>query len=70
MQNLGPFFLTPPQLHNFYRKEIVQIPFQFRAMYNLSGNTSEANVVYSDVKFIKEKEKATGESFLNMFILL
>lgn len=31
---------------------------------------TEANIVYSDVTFIKTKERAVGESLTNMFILL
>lgn len=36
----------------------------------LSDNMTEANTVYSDVTFIKTKERAVGESLTNMFILL
>lgn len=36
----------------------------------LSYNMTEADIVYSDVTFIKTKERAVGESLTNMFILL
>lgn len=36
----------------------------------LSDNMTEANIVYSNVTFIKTKEKAVGKSLTNMFILL
>lgn len=70
MQNLGPFFFNPSPTTQFLQEgdgaDTISVPCNV----NLSGNMSEANVVYSDVKFIKTKEKATGESFLNMFISL
>lgn len=54
---------------------MIEIQFQFPAWLlnthvNQSGNMTEADIVYSDVIFIKTKEKATGESLLNMFISL
>lgn len=59
----------------FYRKDIgtnmVAVPLvALKSLMHVNGNMTEANIVYSDVKFIKTKEGTTGESLQILFIFL